>query len=107
MFKVNEIVQFCQGHKWCPCIGVVCMAEMKGDGPRYLVGVPMPSAETDGGTMTTFIFARDKDIERPSFECDCAENATVHAMSNYSYTEQFIECASGVVAAAMEEKGNE
>lgn len=36
MFKVNDVVQFNENHKWCGCLGII--DEVQGD--RYLVGSP-------------------------------------------------------------------
>ena len=42
MFKVNDVVQFNENHKWCGCLGIV--TEDKGyEHPGwYLIRVPIP-----------------------------------------------------------------
>ena len=51
MFKVNDVVQFNENHKWCGCLGII--DEVRGN--RYLVGVPVPQSGT------TYIFVMDSD----------------------------------------------
>ena len=55
MFKVNDVVQFNENHKWCGCLGII--DEVQGD--RYLVGVPVPQS----GTAYIFVMDSDDTIE--------------------------------------------
>ena len=55
MFKVNDVVQFNENHKWCGCLGII--DEVQGD--RYLVGVPIPQS----GTAYIFVMDSDDTIE--------------------------------------------
>lgn len=55
MFKVNDVVQFNENHKWCGCLGII--DEVQGD--RYLVGVPVPQS----GTAYIFVMDGDDTIE--------------------------------------------
>ena len=55
MFKVNDVVQFNENHKWCGCLGII--DEVQGD--RYLVGVPVPQ----NGAAYIFVMDSDDTIE--------------------------------------------
>ena len=55
MFKVNDVVQFNENHKWCGCLGII--DEVHRD--RYLVGVPVPQS----GAAYIFVMDGDDTIE--------------------------------------------
>ena len=53
MFKLNDVVQFNEHHKWCGCIGIV--EEVKPN--RIMVGVPIPVGKS------THIYVVKEDLE--------------------------------------------
>ena len=55
MFKVNDVVQFNENHKWCGCLGIIDRVQ----GDRYLVGVPVPQ----NGAAYIFVMESDDTIE--------------------------------------------
>ena len=55
MFKVNDVVQFNENHKWCGCLGIIDRVQ----GDRYLVGVPVPQ----NGAAYIFVMDSDDTIE--------------------------------------------
>lgn len=57
MYRVGDVVQFIEGHKWCGCLGII--AEVRNvDSRRYMIGVPIP----DSGTA--YIYDDGSSIER-------------------------------------------
>lgn len=56
-FKVGEVVQFVENHKWCGCLGIVDEVKDCGEDYRYLVGVPVPEEGI------AFIFSMEGDEE--------------------------------------------
>lgn len=56
MFKVKDVVQFNENHKWCGCFGIIDEVKEYEDGiVRYMIGVPIP--ENDGEKISTaYIF---------------------------------------------------
>ena len=41
-FRINDVVQFTEDHKWVACFGVVSDVKDCGGDYRYLIGVPVP-----------------------------------------------------------------
>ena len=46
MFKINDVVQFNENHKWCGCFGFVHKIKRFGVDVRYMIGVPIPQRGT-------------------------------------------------------------
>lgn len=59
-YKVGDVVQFNENHKWCGSLGIVEeVEEVKDNYDRYMIGVPIP----ERGTAYIFINERDNVIE--------------------------------------------
>ena len=58
-FEKNDVVQFVETHKWCPCFGIIEEIKDCGDDIRYMVGVPTPS--NDDSTPVAYIFVMESD----------------------------------------------
>lgn len=56
-FKLDNVVQFTENHKWCGCFGYIDEIKKCDNDIRYLIGVPIP----DGGTA--FIFSMESKNE--------------------------------------------
>ena len=41
-FKVGDVVQFVENHKWCGCLGIINEIKPCGDDYRVMIGVPVP-----------------------------------------------------------------
>lgn len=60
MYKINDVVQFTEGHKWCGCFGIIEETKEYSDGDvRYMVGVPVPQR----GTAYIFSMESNNDFE--------------------------------------------
>ncbi len=59
MFKIHDVVQFTEKHKWCGCLGPISKIKPCGDDIKYLVGVQVPQ----GGIAYIFTMQSDNDIE--------------------------------------------
>lgn len=55
-YKVGDVVQFNENHKWCGSLGIVVD---KDNYDRYMIGVPIP----EKGTAYIFVNERDNVIE--------------------------------------------
>lgn len=58
-YKVGEVVQFNENHKWCGCLGIIEEIEQKRSGTRYLIGVPIPNR----GAAYIFVNESEKAFE--------------------------------------------
>lgn len=59
-FKVGDVVQFTEDHKWCGCIGFVSDVTPFEKDTRYLIGIAIPSGDCVG---TAYIFSMENDNE--------------------------------------------
>lgn len=59
MFKLGEVVQFNENHKWCGCLGVINEIKYFDDDVRYMVGVPVPQQ----GTAFIYVMQSENAIE--------------------------------------------
>lgn len=60
---LDDVVQFCENHKWCGCLGIVeevkpVLNDTGEHIDRYMIGVPIPEQGT------AYIFCKREDIER-------------------------------------------
>lgn len=56
VFKVKDVVQFNEEHKWCGCLGIIDEIKEYEDGTiRYMIGVPIPRNDGEK-TSTAYIF---------------------------------------------------
>lgn len=58
-FKVGDVVQFNEKHKWCGSLGIITEYKKCGEDIRYMVGVPMPMQ----GTAFIFTMRSEEEIE--------------------------------------------
>lgn len=58
-FKINDVVQFTENHKWCGCLGIIEEVKDCKDDVRYMIGVPVPSS----GTAYIFSMESENDFE--------------------------------------------
>lgn len=59
-YKVGDVVQFNENHKWCGSLGIVEeVKEVKDNYDRYMIGVPIPKR----GIAYIFVNERDNVIE--------------------------------------------
>lgn len=56
-YKVNDVVQFTENHKWAACLGIINEIKDCGDDIRYMIGVPIPQQGT------AFIFSMESEEE--------------------------------------------
>ena len=56
-FKLDDVVQFTENHKWCSCFGYINEIKEYDNDVRYMIGVPIP----EGGTA--FIFSMESKNE--------------------------------------------
>lgn len=56
-YKIDDVVQFTENHKWCGCFGYIDEIKEYDDDVRYMIGVPIP----DSGTA--FIFSMESKNE--------------------------------------------
>lgn len=56
-YKVNDVVQFTENHKWVASFGIVTEVKRCGDDYRYMIGVPIPQQGT------AYIFSMEKNAE--------------------------------------------
>lgn len=59
MFKINDVVQFNENHKWRGSLGIVREVKVCGDDIRYMVGVPIPQQ----GTAFIYVMGTENAIE--------------------------------------------
>ena len=57
LFKVNDVIQFNEKHKWCGCFGIIEEIKTCEDDYRYLIGVPIPEKGT------AYIFSMESSAE--------------------------------------------
>lgn len=57
-FRINDVVQFTENHKWCGSLGIINEVKREGHPRRYMIGVPMPQQGT------AYIFDDGSNIER-------------------------------------------
>lgn len=60
MFKVNDVVQFNENHRWCPALGIVDEVKKIKDDTRYMIAVPIPNK----GTAYIYVLESDNSIEK-------------------------------------------
>lgn len=58
-FRVNDVVQFVENHKWCGCLGIVTEAKDCGNDVRLMIGVPVP----EQGVAYIFSMVSKKEVE--------------------------------------------
>ena len=59
--EVGDVVQFNENHKWTGCLGIIDeIKDCKGNGIRYMVGVPVPQQ----GTAYIFVMSTENAIEK-------------------------------------------
>ena len=58
-FKLNDVVQFTENHKWCGCFGYIDEIKEYNDDVRYMIGVPIP----DNGTAFIFSMKSKNEFE--------------------------------------------
>ena len=58
-FKLNDVVQFTENHKWCGCFGYIDEIKEYDDNVRYMIGVPIP----DNGTAFIFSMKSKNEFE--------------------------------------------
>ena len=47
MYRLGDVVQFTENHKWCGSLGIVHEVKEYSNGKiRYMIGVPMPQQGT-------------------------------------------------------------
>lgn len=56
-YRVNDVVQFNENHKWIGCLGIIAEVKDCGDDYRYMIGVPIPERGT------AYIFSMEKNAE--------------------------------------------
>ncbi len=56
-FKLDDVVQFTENHKWCGCFGYINEIKKYDNDVRYLIGVPVPESGT------AFIFSMESKNE--------------------------------------------
>ena len=60
LFRINDVVQFNENHKWCGSFGIIeNIKECSNDDYRYLIGVPIP----ENGTAYIFSMESDAEVE--------------------------------------------
>lgn len=57
MFKINDVVQFNENHKWCGCFGFIHKVKRFGVDVRYMIGIPIPEKGT------AFVFSMESACE--------------------------------------------
>ena len=60
MFKVNDVVQFNENHKWCGCFGFIHKVKRFGVDIRYMIGIPIPQQ----GTAFVFSMESAKELDK-------------------------------------------
>ena len=58
-FKINDVVQFTENHKWCGSLGIINEIKQCGDDVKYMIGVPIP----EQGTAYIFSMESENDFE--------------------------------------------
>lgn len=56
-FQKNDVIQFVENHKWCPCFGTIEEVKICGDDVRYMIGVPQ--ATNDDSCPIAYIFSME------------------------------------------------
>lgn len=60
MFRVNDVVQFTEKHKWCGCFGIISdVKEIPPNDTKYLIAVPVP----DKGVAYIYVLDSTEAIE--------------------------------------------
>lgn len=60
MFRIGDVVQFNENHKWCGCLGIIEETkECANKEIRYMVGVPVPQK----GTAYIFSMENEQALE--------------------------------------------
>lgn len=59
MFKVNDVVQFTEKHKWCGCFGIISDVKEIPHDIKYLIAVPVP----DKGVAYIYVLDSTEAIE--------------------------------------------
>lgn len=59
LFRINDVIQFNENHKWCGSFGIVQEIKQFSDDFRYLIGVPIP----EQGTAYIFSMESNAEIE--------------------------------------------
>lgn len=60
MFKLNDVIQFNEKHKWCGTFGFIHEIKEYANDIRYMIAIPIPSGD---GVGTAFIFSMHSDEE--------------------------------------------
>lgn len=60
MFKLNDVIQFTEGHQWVGCFGFIEEIKETGDDIKYLIGVPIPMK----GTAYIYSMASKQEFEK-------------------------------------------
>lgn len=58
-YRINDVVQFNEKHKWCGSLGIVTEVKEYDDDVRYMIGVPLP----EKGTAYIFSMESKNEIE--------------------------------------------
>lgn len=58
-YRINDVVQFNEKHKWCGSLGIVTEVNEYDDDVRYMIGVPLP----EKGTAYIFSMESKNEIE--------------------------------------------
>jgi len=56
-YKINDVVQFTENHKWCGCLGIITEVKDCNNDIRYMIGVPVPQSGT------AYIFSMESENE--------------------------------------------
>ena len=56
-YKINDVVQFTENHKWCGCLGIITEVKDCNNDIRYMIGVPVPQPGT------AYIFSMESENE--------------------------------------------
>ena len=67
---LHEIVQFVPEDKWGGCLGYISEIKECGDDTRYMVAVPVPGNDGDGGTAYRFSMESKREFECVDFVVD-------------------------------------